>query len=372
MNTTRLKKIATGIAIGAIAGWLTDQYLQWEYRGRNTADELHRFRTSDDVGIALLRYRSSEPSAQPVLLVHGLGVNQFHMDLDERLSLARYLRDQGYDAWCVVMRGRTISETPDYWTFDDYAKRDIPAAIDHILDETAHSQLHWVGHSMGGMLFYAVAGAVDYDHAIRSAVSIGGPFHGKRADDEGDHASNYPFGFGASGYTGLFAPVLEVLRRLRVPWPVMARWGALTYPGLRPMVPNQLIQIMANPKNIQNDVLRKSAVRCVERVSAGVLAQFIDWGMNRYWSDLEGTLNYREAVSDIDVPTRLIAGSADNMVPVHNQKAGFDQLATEDKDLVIAGKEHGFSEDYSHVDLVYGPKARDEIFPLVVDWLNKF
>ncbi len=38
--------------------------------------------------------------------------------------------------------------------------------------------------------------------------------------------------------------------------------------------------------------------------------------------------------------------------------------------LVIAGRAHGFSEDYGHADLILGRRAPDEIFPLVETFLS--
>jgi pimeloyl-ACP methyl ester carboxylesterase len=371
-STKRWAKRLGGAALLGASAWFLDHLLKRHYTGKERADELHRTRTDDDVRIGLWRHLpENDGTGSPVLLVHGLGVNHHHMDLDRSFSLARYLSENGYDAWCVVLRGRGVSDAPKAsWTFDDYAQRDIPAAIDYILEETGHSQLHWVGHSMGGMLYYAVAGAVDYQDKIGSAVSIGGPFHGRRNGGGKKDSTKYPFGSNIGGYSAVFVPFLELLRRLRFPWPVTARWGSVAYSGLKTFVPRQLLQIMVNPENIADHILRKAAVRDIVRVPAGVLGQFIEWGLERHWIDGSGKLDYRKAVSDITVPSLLIAGTADNMVPVHNKRSGFEQLGSEDKELVLAGKEQGFSADYSHVDLVYGHNAREEIFPLVTEWLE--
>ncbi|MFB6347454.1 MAG: hypothetical protein ABEK50_17170, partial [bacterium] len=229
---------------------------------------------------------------------------------------------------------------------------------------------HWVGHSMGGMLYYAVAGAVGYSDKIDRAVSAGGPFHGKRSGGPSRENVNYPLGADSGGYATVFVPGLELLRRLRLPYPVMSRLGALFYPVLKKLVPRQILQIMINPDNISWNHILKAAVRAPERLEASVLEQFLDWGLNRYWVDDSGEYDYREGVSDIDVPTLLIAGSADNMVPVHNQESGLEQLGTSEKELLVVGKEQGYAADYSHADMLYGPEAPDEIFPLISDWLK--
>ena len=46
----------------------------------------------------------------------------------------------------------------------------------------------------------------------------------------------------------------------------------------------------------------------------------------------------------------------------------YDISGAREKELVICGKSHGFSADYGHVDMVFGRKARDEVFPRIRDW----
>ncbi|MFB6347350.1 MAG: alpha/beta hydrolase, partial [bacterium] len=154
------KTYLAGAAVTASGLLLADQFLQWKYGTSESADELHYATTDDGIDIGLWRHRADRKDADPVLVVHGLGVNHRHMDLDGPCSVAKHLQSRGYDCWVVVLRGRGVSETPDQsWNFDDFAQRDLPAAIDYVLEETGRDELHWVGHSMGGMLYYAVAGA---------------------------------------------------------------------------------------------------------------------------------------------------------------------------------------------------------------------
>ncbi len=367
-----LTKYLAGVAVAISGAWLADKFLRWKFGGTASSEELHHARTDDGVRIGLRRHTPDkvEPG-EPVLIVHGLGVNHYHMDLDEQRSVAEYLSSRGYDCWVVELRGRGVSETPEEpWNFDDYAQRDLPAAIDYVINQTGSPKVHWVGHSMGGMLYYAVAGAVGYDDKLASAVSAGGPFHGKRAGGPSHENVNYPFGADSSGYTTIFVPILELIRRLRLPYPASARWAAVGYPLLKRLIPRQILQIMVNPENITYDMVLKAAVRAPERLETSVLEQFLDWGLNRYWVDESDDLDYRQGVSEIETPTLLIVGSVDNMVPVHNNDSGYEELACEDKKLEVVGEDHGYDADYSHADMLYGPKAAEEVFPLMLDWIR--
>ena len=59
-------------------------------------------------------------------------------------------------------------------TVDDYVLLDIPAALDYIRKTTGFSQVHWVGHSMGGMLLYAYDALFD-GGAVASGITLGSP-----------------------------------------------------------------------------------------------------------------------------------------------------------------------------------------------------
>jgi len=75
-------------------------------------------------------------------------------------SLAYILADSGYDVWLGNVRGNTYSRAhvrlnPDkdssFWdfTFDDFAKIDVPESIDFILKTTGYSKINYIGHSQG-------------------------------------------------------------------------------------------------------------------------------------------------------------------------------------------------------------------------------
>jgi hypothetical protein len=48
-----------------------------------------------------------------------------------------------------------------------------------------------------------------------------------------------------------------------------------------------------------------------------------------------------------------------------------ERLGCADKRFFVAGHVSGLDHEYSHVDLVLGAHAPDEIFPRVADWLDE-
>ncbi|MCB1152522.1 alpha/beta fold hydrolase, partial [bacterium] len=124
------------------------------------ADVMHYRATSDGWRIALHEFRPADGKKRkgaPVLMCHGLGGNHHIFDFAEGLSLARYLAGEGHHVFLLDLRGAGDSEKAPItdgrrfdWTLQTYLSRDLPTAVDAVLEITGAKTVHWVGHSMGG------------------------------------------------------------------------------------------------------------------------------------------------------------------------------------------------------------------------------
>lgn len=327
-----------------------------EYSDTPRADELHHTTTEDGIDLGLWRYRprSVQPvDDHPVLFVHGLGSNNRTLALDDRYGLAQYLAKRGYDCWAVDLRGRGASGVPEEgWTFDAYAKYDLPAAIDYVLEKTSRDQLHWVGHSMGGMLFFALAGSLDYDDRLASGTTLASPIdfpEPRFVERIGSVLHGLPF----ATHLKTNAPAIRFLL------------------GLLRMAPEPVTQFLYNPPNVERETLLKAASLAFAGTSSKVVTQFPSWFVNDNWMDGDRRVDYRAGVPSVTVPTQVIAGSVDRLSPPEHVKSGYDDLGASEKRFIIAGEISGYRENYSHIDLIYGKRAPDEIFPLVSDWIRR-
>jgi pimeloyl-ACP methyl ester carboxylesterase len=310
-------------------------------------DELYRVPTDDGAGIALGRYhaRGERRYAEPVVLCHGLGANRFHMDFDERYSLARYLARSGFETWVMELRGRGLAGPAADFTFDDQAEHDVRAAIRTVLG-TGARQLLWVGHSKGGLMLYAHL-ARNPDAPVRAAVTLGSPFT-----------------FAVQPGLRVFMSRIEPLLRLKsIPTRRITSIALLGAP------PGPMTRYMMLADNMDPDVVRRALANVPADLAGGVVRQFARWIDTHAFTSYDGSFDYRVPLSGIRQPFLLMAGSRDLLAPPMAVARAKEHLGGPVK-LVIAGKAHGFAADYGHADLVLGRRAPDEIFPLVETFLT--
>lgn len=102
----------------------------------------------------------------PVLLQHGLmQCSEAWLVGGKRHALPYLLAEAGFDVWLANTRGNKYSQkhvalAPDsdaFWNFslDQFARYDMPATIDHVLEHTGARRVGYVGFSQGTALAFA-------------------------------------------------------------------------------------------------------------------------------------------------------------------------------------------------------------------------
>lgn len=344
------------------AAVIANGYLwRWFYAASTNQDETSYFRTDDGWRLAVHHYRpqDSPPVGPPVILCHGLTANRYIFDLPGSPSLAKYLRSQGRDVWVAELRGSGMSDRPGFfvsdvpysWTFDDYLTHDVPAIINHVLSRTGAQSIHWVGHSMGGMLICAYL-AQQSSARIRSAVTLGSP----------------------SDLSKTHMKALRILSRFRLflklfPVPPMPFNGRLVLP-IANRVPGWLLGLFY-PPNIAVQTTRRVVALGSELITSRKL--WLDFGRfvdtDRFSPD-NGT-PYLTNLRESGVPIFLGSGSKDVMAPPDSVSADCDAGPKSGERMRhVFGRLSGAVEDYGHVDLLVGIRAEQEVFPTVLEWLG--
>jgi hypothetical protein len=73
----------------------------------------------------------------------------------------------------------------------------------------------------------------------------------------------------------------------------------------------------------------------------------------------------------VQLPILFVAGDGDVLAPLDSVITTHKNVASADNTLYRFGKSNGSAGDYGHCDLVWSRHAPKEVFPAVIDWLDK-
>ncbi|MEM6956201.1 MAG: alpha/beta fold hydrolase [Myxococcota bacterium] len=309
-------------------------------------------RTFDDVELVLTRYSRAPTRNVPVVLCHGIGSNRFTFDLSAELSLAAYLAELDFDVYALELRGHGRSQKAQQgtlrfgWGLFTYAWRDLPAAFDALYGYTGHRKVHWVGHSMGGILaliHLAACSKAGEPSRLKSLVTVASSVDYSGTASLFHGASRLAFLSPRAGRVG--ALPAGFLARLLAPIA-----GRAVTPFDRGLI---------YPPNIEREVFQRWLAVGAHAISGRVLRDlataFNDGGVR------DGDACYAAHLPG-DAPTLAIAGTRDTQCAPEAAGRGVHELRT-------LGRDFGHQNDYGHFDLLLGTHARTECWPLIAAWL---
>lgn len=305
--------------------------------------ERHSVSTADGLTLALWRVRPVAPDATqgPVMLLHGLAANRRTFHWPGR-SLAQFLANAGFDCFLPELRGHGASDRPQQpWTFHDHLDYDVPAFIETILELSGRSRLHWIGHSLGGILLFC-HGSLHPNAPIDAAVTIGS-------------ALDYRDGSSAFRHLLALRPLLERWRAL--PYDLASHWLAPTVGRLpTPLVPFNMVL-----SNVESNVARQFFASAFEPIPTALLSSLATTFTGEGFRSRDGLRAFAYEARHLPWPVLLLAGTRDAQCPVEAVEASATRMAR--GDLLVFGKRYGQVEDYGHFDLVLGERATVEIWP---------
>jgi pimeloyl-ACP methyl ester carboxylesterase len=336
---------------------------RWLYPVRTGPDEIHFVTTEDNCRIAVSRFCPKNPNGRhPIILCHGTGVNALLFDIVPESSLARFLANAGWDVWALDLRGHGHSQKPNplwrlrgddgyTWDVDSHLKLDIPAAISLVLETTGAPQVHWLGLSKGANLIFAFL-AVGDQKKIKSAIPVAG---------------SLDFSGSGSDYEKLlrYRTLLNLVPR------VPTKWFANLMVPFTGMFTNRLEKFLYWPGNITPLVAKTFHAHGFEDIAPGVLRQqatLFDPGGMRSRDDVT---HYFDHLGKVETPILCITGDRDYQCPTSATKKSFDAVSSSTKEFVTFGKEQGHKEHYGHMDLIAGRHASVDVYPTILNWLDR-
>lgn len=315
-------------------------------------------RTADGWDLALHHYRGTRSDMPPAILCAGYACNRYFFDFDDHYSLARFLARQGGDAWVLELRGHGYSEPvpgrrSHAYTFDDLVQFDVPAAVAYVRNRSNNRRPVWIGHSMGGMIVYAALG---HNPTVQDAVA-------------GVVTLASPVGFPAvssqvmRGLGGLLL-ALPLPGRLPQHGVLVALWSALGWAA------PDAVEIGMNPMNVDRQAFGQALRLTICNVPRSMLRQLAQWSLSGKFQSADRRIDYRANLSRITTPALIIAGTADHLASPEMVHLAYDHISSTRKQYREFGAHSGDSADYGHIDLVFGWRAPDEVFPVVRAWIE--
>lgn len=337
--------------IGLLAWALWCEIIYCEPRA---GDEIVHVEAADGhlLGMVHYRARGEVRRGEPVVLCHGLSVNRHNMDLDDETSLALYLARQGFDVYALDLRGRGYSRGGRWIPrhgFDDYVQLDLPAVIEGVRRRHRTARIHWVGHSMGGLVLYAHL-ARNPEAPVRSAVTVGSPVR-----------LQLPWWARLSARIPAWLPPVLPILQARLAF-LIAPLVGLWYPGL--------VRYILHPEHTRPRRVRRAVANLVADISGPELQHFSRMVLNDAFCSLTDGLDYRAGMADIRTPTLVIAGNRDLLARAEGVHEGFARLGSPEKRYLLLGSDAG-PVAFGHGDLLIGDYAPRLVFPEIEAWLRQ-
>lgn len=314
--------------------------------------------TEEKFELALERLHATKTGRHraAVILSHGFFVNSLLWNLDEDHSLERYLAQEGFDVWNLSLRGagrslKPLKGAPQSWSLDDMIEKDLPAVIRYVQNESAGSTIIWVGFEMGGLLGYGYS-ARKAGSGLAGLVSVGTPV-------TFTHPQQEP---------------LKILLRLEESPTLKKIFLSLNGPFLgRILIPllRRIEDLFYNRDNIEDEVKAKLLEQALVEINPGVLDQLILMVKRGEFVSAKGDFSYRKNLAKVQLPLLLIGGESDALAPPEAIQTVHRAVGSTDRSMRIFGRRSKDSAAYGHMDLMLGPKARQEVFPVIAAWLKQ-
>ncbi|KAJ1268245.1 hypothetical protein BS78_07G121400 [Paspalum vaginatum] len=278
---------------------------------------------------------------------------------EESLRLLKNFQDQ-LDSWERFVATQMDLTSEYNWDFDHYLEEDIPAAVEYIRQhsKTKDGKLLAIGHSMGGILLYAMLSRSGFEGVPSNLAAIV------------TLASSVDYTTSNSSLK-LLLPLAHPAQAFNVPAVPLGALLAAAYPWASgpPYLFSWLNPQISAQDMMHPELLSKLVFNNFCTVPAKVVLQlttaFRDGGLcNR-----NGTFSYKDHLRECQTPVLALAGNKDLICPPEAVHETVKLIPKHKVKYRMFGKPHG--PHYAHYDLVGGRLAISEVYPCIIEFLSR-
>ncbi len=276
-----------------------------------------------------LRHITKSSVGVPILMIHGSIENGLIFYTEKGKGLACYLAEQGYDVYVADLRGRgksspSIDANAHFGQFE-LISQDIPLMIDFIRNKT-NQAMHLIAHSWGGVLVAScLARYPNYLTNILSNTCFGS----KRV---------------------ITVKSIEKFFKMNLVW----GYAAVKLANKQGFLDAKKYRIGSDNETQQS------------------LQQSIAWVSPSDWVDPHDGFDYQQAATKITWPPTWHLTGINDKVLGHAQDVQrfIVESSNSQAKFTLLAKQNGNALDYDHINILTHPKAIDDHFPRLVQWLK--
>src|SRR6185437_1441656 len=138
------------------------------------------------------------------------------------------------------------------------------------------------------------------------------------------------------------------------------------FPGL-----DRIDQFYYTSENVDKRTTSRFYGYTLEDPGRAALRQLDPYLESGHFVSADRKVDYSVLLASVTTPTLMIAGENDCMSDLPSTEQTLDALSSPDKTLMRCGKRDGHIADYGHCDLVWSRYAPREVFPPLIDWLDR-
>ncbi|KAH9722878.1 Hydrolase 4 domain-containing protein [Citrus sinensis] len=246
------------------------------------------------------------------------------------------------------------------WDFDHYLEEDVPAVMEYIrtLSKPKDGKLLAVGHSMGGILLYAMLSRCGFegkDSGFASVTTL---------------ASSLDYR-PSNSLLRLLLPLSDPIQALNVPVIPLGTFLAAIHPfaSSPPYVLSWLKFLISAPDMMHPELFEKLIFSNFGNIPTKLISQLTTVFQEGGLCDRSGTFFYKDHIGKTNVPVLALAADQDLICPT---EAVYETVKLIPEHLVsfkVFGEPRG--PHYAHYDLVGSRLAAYQVYPCIIEFLTR-